>query len=652
MKRFLHQNKHQLDTHEKERLWLDIKAAQGADSRQPERRTRRVRFMPALGVTAVACTLVISVFVYQQMQLTGSGRPRVLDFQVATESPPPIGGLKEAELGKGKRTVTTETMQMQAFELLEDALTKPVGVVGGGGKLEVWGGSTGKMSSLMASPQKNMVAPTAPPSGSVTGGTTAPNGETYELMYFDHTGVNPFVATANDSLSTFAVDVDNASYTVARNYLNRGHLPPKDAIRVEEFVNFFAPGYPVVRDEVFGLNLDGGTSTFGQGYHLLRVGLQGRDVSDDERKPATLIFVIDISGSMATENRLGLVKQSLHLLLDELGEGDRVGLVVYGSRGEVRLEPTDISRRQHIQAAIDGLHAAGATNVYEGLRLAYEMARRDYRSERINRLIICTDGVANMGGSTKAEDILAAVRREADSGVTLSAIGFGMGNFNDVLLEKLSNDGDGNYYYVDRLDEAQRVFRENLTGLLQTIARQVKTQVAFDPRYVQRWRLLGYENRDVADRDFRNDDVDAGEIGAGHHVTALYELKLVNLPDRSSKQAVKLGVAQVRFEYPAHDTERAGQVREISRDITTGLLQSAGEQMPARFRLQTVAAEFAEILRGSYWAKESRLQDLAIMADALVKELDCEASVTELADLIHKAAALQTDADQPVDKQE
>jgi len=549
-----------------------------------------------------------------------------------------------------EHTVSSETFEEFAIESVEDALSKEAGVVSRAGELYVRGGRSQdqpfqdpgqtKAGGPSGVAPKSVHAPAPEPTkGSVTGGTTAPNGDPYELMYFDHTGVNPFVATEDDSLSTFAVDVDNASYTVARNYLIRGHLPPADAIRVEEFVNYFDPGLPAARDEVFGLNLDGAVSAYGEGYHLLRVGLQGMDVEAADRKPATLIFVVDISGSMDMENRLGLVKQSLHILLDELGEGDRVGLVVYGSRGEVRLEPTDVSRRETLVAAIDGLHSGGATNAHEGLKLAYDLARREDRAGRVNRLILCTDGVANMG-RTQAEAILKDVRREAGDGVTLSAIGFGMGNYNDVLLETLSNEGDGNYYYVDRLDEARRVFKENLTGLLQTIARQVKTQVAFDPRYVQRWRLLGYENRDVADRDFRNDAVDAGEVGAGHRVTALYEVKLVNLPDDGD---VTLGRAQVRFEFPVHDTERAGQVKEISRDIQAGALTGGFDTAGARLRLQAVAAEFAEILRGSFWARESDLNALAEVADAVAVELEGDADAAELADLVRKAAALQPD---------
>ncbi len=490
--------------------------------------------------------------------------------------------------------------------------------------------------------------------GSVTGGTTPPNGEQAELMYFESAGVNPFVATEDDSLSTFALDVDNASWTMTRNYLARGMMPPKDAIRVEEFVNTFDAGWPRHTDQPFRIHTEGARSRFGEGYHLLRIGLVGQDIDASERKPANLIFVIDVSGSMGSENRLGLVKNALHILLAELQEGDRVGIVVYGSRGEVRLPLTDISRREHIAAAIDQLHPNGSTNAAEGLELAYKMARDSYQAGSINRLILCSDGVANTGRSTEAGGVLDLVRKASDEGITLSTIGFGMGNYNDVFMEKLADQGDGNYHYVDKLDEAERVFRENLTGLLQTIAREVKVQVEFEKKFVQRWRLLGYENRDVADEDFRNDQVDAGEVGAGHQVTALYELKLrqpagseaaagsdSRLPDTAP--AFRVGTVRLRHEAPVHDMARAGQVSEIEQPILLSQFEGGYAAGTPWMRVQTVVAEFAEILRGSYWAKGHTLADLVPVADALASELAGDEQVQDLALMIRQAADLEAE---------
>ena len=520
--------------------------------------------------------------------------------------------------------IYSETFEKFAISSVEDALSKQAGVVKRAGELHMRGGRSGEVDFQI--------------DGFVTGGTTAPNGEPHELMYFEHSGFNPFVATEEDSLSTFAVDVDNASYTMARRYIDGGSLPPAEAIRVEEFINFFEAGYERQTEDTFAINCDGAPSRFGDGYQMVRVGLQGKTVLDENRKAANLVFLIDISGSMDQGNRLGLVKQSLRILLDELAEGDRVAIVVYGSRAEVRLEPTDINHREVILTAIESLRPSGATNAYAGLQEAYRIARENYKSHKLNRLILCSDGVANMGGSTKAEDMLEQIRKASDKGITLSTIGFGMGNYNDELMEKLADQGDGNYYYVDQPKEAQRVFSENLTGLLQTIARQVKVQVVFDTSKIQRWRLLGYENRDVADNDFRNDDVDAGEVGSGHQVTALYELKMVDDVSEGS-----LGTVHLRYEMPAHHSELEGQVMEISRPLQMEQLVPAFHLAPARYRLQVVVTEFAEILRGSFWAKERNLADLIPLADGLSEELAGDERVKELAALIRKAADLQSE---------
>jgi Ca-activated chloride channel family protein len=476
------------------------------------------------------------------------------------------------------------------------------------------------------------------PRGSVTGGTTPPNGESAELMYFEHTGVNPFVATEEDALSTFAVDVDDASWAVARNYLEHDDLPPAAAVRVEEFVNAFDPGWPGHAGDDLRVHVAGAPSRFGRGYELLRIGITGRDLPKEARRAANLVFVVDVSGSMGRENRLGAVRHCLTMLLDELQEGDRVGIVVYGSRGEVRLQPTDIERRGTIQAAIDGLVPNGSTNAYEGLKLAYEMARTHYEADKINRLILCSDGVANNGATTVAEEMLALVRRSSDEGISLSTIGFGMGNYNDVLMEKLADKGDGNYAYVDRREEAERVFRENLTGMLETVAREAKVQVEFDGRYVSRWRLLGYENRDVADRDFRNDAVDAGEIGAGHRVTALYEIKLT---DEGRGTEHDLGVVRLRWEAPRHDVKRAGEVTEIAAPIPrAAFFDRFGDAAP-RLRLQATVAEFAEILRGSYWAKDSTYEDVLAVVEGLAATEAGDGDAAEVARLVRAAARLQ-----------
>ncbi len=547
------------------------------------------------------------------------------EYMVDTRSMPAGAG----DLAGANQGVVTRTFDKYAVDSVNDALAKQsaerqslVGYPAGG----VRGGA-------------EQTAPGFAP-GSVTGGSTPPNGEKYELMYFEHAGVNPFIATEDDALSTFALDVDNASFSLARSYLDRGELPPAAAIRVEEFVNAIDAGWESVRKETFRIGLDGGPSRFGEGYQLLRVGIVGRSVDDAHRKAANLVFVIDTSGSMGRENRLESVKRALRTLVDELGEGDRVGIVTYGSQAEVRLPLTDVSRRGEILGIIDGLATDGSTNVADGLKLGYGVARRGFDAGLINRLVLCSDGVANTGQATDAEGILDLARRGSDDGVTLSAVGFGMGNYNDVLMEKLADQGDGNYFYVDGPREAERVFHENLTGMLQTIARQAKVQVEFDPKRVSRWRLLGYENRDVADRDFRNDAVDAGEVGAGNQVTALYEVKLAEPESDRGALEGRLGAVHLRWEAPEHDTAHAGKVTEIERPIDAAMFAARDGGGSAHRRAQVLAAEFAEILRGSYWAKESRVSSLVPLADGLAAELPREQAVQDLARMIRRAADL------------
>ncbi|MCP4571627.1 MAG: DUF3520 domain-containing protein [bacterium] len=541
-----------------------------------------------------------------------------------------------------EKVVTAETFEKYAIGSVGEALSRQSGIVTRAGEIYEPEGRTkssdaAKVRGGGAPPPPKIIQP-AP--GSITGGTTPPNGESAELMYFEHAGVNPFIATEEDALSTFAVDVDDASWSVTRSYLERGALPPAASVRVEEFVNAFDPGFPAHTDDDLRIHVDGAPSRFGTGYHLLRIGVTGRDLAPEERRAANLVFVVDVSGSMGRENRLGAVRHSLAMLLDQLQEGDRVGIVVYGSRGEVLLQPTDVERRQEIRAAIDRLVPAGSTNAYEGLKLAYDMARSNYEADKINRLILCSDGVANNGATTVAEEMLALVRRSEDEGISLSTVGFGMGNYNDVLMEKLANQGDGSYAYVDRREEAEQVFRENLTGMLENVAREAKIQVEFDPERVARWRLLGYENRDVADRDFRNDAVDAGEIGAGHRVTALYEVKLTAAGRDSDDD---LGLVRLRWEAPRHDTVRAGEITEIAAPLPrTALADRFGDAAP-RLRLQATVAEFAEILRGSFWAKESTLEDLLAVAEGLAATEAGSGDAAQVARLVRAAARLQAE---------
>ncbi len=462
------------------------------------------------------------------------------------------------------------------------------------------------------------------------GGSATVNDAAYDLTFFKHYGVNPFIDTEDDHLSTFAMDVDTASYSVARRFVQDGNLPDPASVRVEEFVNYFDQNYDPPTEDAFAIHLEGSPSPFGGEKHwLLRVGLQGREVSDDARKDATLVFAIDVSGSMAREDRLGLVKRSLRLLVDELRHTDEVGIVVYGDRGRVLLEPADGGESRAIMRAIDALEPGGSTYVEDGLRLAYEMASKRVRPGRITRVMLLSDGVGNVG-RTGADSILGQIRSHVDGGVTLTTVGFGMGNYNDILMEQLANDGDGTYHYVDSLTEARRVFVDNLVGTLQHIAKDAKVQVDFNPEVVRSYRLIGYENRDVADEDFRNDEVDAGEVGAGHSVTALYEVKLHEGVEGA------LGTVFLRYEDPD-----SGEVTELRRDLPRSELAASFEDASPTFQLSAVVAEYAEVLRESYWAREGTLGAVAREAARLARLIPGDNDVVEFAALTAQAERIQ-----------
>jgi Ca-activated chloride channel family protein len=349
-----------------------------------------------------------------------------------------------------------------------------------------------------------------------------------------------------------------------------------------------------------------------------------------------LTFVVDVSGSMDRENRLGLVKQALHELLENLREDDRVGLVIYGSRGDVLLEPS--LDHGEIRAAIDRLTPGGSTNAEEGLVLAYRLADRFREDGLINRVILCSDGVANVG-NTGPDSILERIKGSADNGIELTTVGFGMGNYNDVLMEQLADNGDGRYAYVDTLDEAKKLFVEELVGTLFTIGSETKAQVEFNPEVVSRYRLIGYENRDIADEDFRNDAIDAGEIGAGHTATAVYEIKLHRDLRRQSREEV----ATLRVRYLPFGAER---VKEIKHRLRLRDIDGRWEQASPSLKLATLVAEYAEILKQSYWSRTGDMDEVLRRAREIAPEFEGDERVAEWLELVEEAAELIRDAEE------
>jgi Ca-activated chloride channel family protein len=447
--------------------------------------------------------------------------------------------------------------------------------------------------------------------------------------FFQGYGVNPFVDAREDHLSTFALDVDTASYTVMRSYLEQGNRPPAEAVRVEEYVNYFNQGYPNPENIAFGVYADGAPSPFqGDGTLILRFGVQGYQVPEWQRKPATLTFVIDVSGSMADGNRLEMVKQSLQYLVDRLRPDDTVGIVVYSTDARLLLPITTGSDRNAILGAIYSLQPEASTNAEAGLKLGYSLAMQAYRSGTSNRVILCTDGVANVG-QTGPEAIMAEVHGYVAEGITLTAVGYGMGNYNDVLMEQLADSGNGNYSYVDSMEEARRIFVDDLTSTLQVIAMDAKIQVDFNPDTVGVYRLIGYENRAVADQDFRNDSIDAGEIGAGHSATALYAVQL-----RPGAQG-RIATVQLRWEDP--DTR---QVKEINGNFNTWDLAGRFEDTSPRYQLAVVVMQYAEVLRRSPWAYNISMDQVAGYASQVARSLGEDAQVSDFAALTSRAAQI------------
>ncbi|MBN2799379.1 MAG: VWA domain-containing protein [Deltaproteobacteria bacterium] len=448
-------------------------------------------------------------------------------------------------------------------------------------------------------------------------------------QYTDY-GVNGFTDVHRDALSTFAVDVDTASYTVTRRKLTEGYLPPAAAVRVEEFVNYLPYEYVQPRrGEPFAVDFEAAPSPWNPRNHIVRVGVQGKQVAYDQRKPVHLTFLIDTSGSMQSADKLELVKRSLIMLTEELQDGDTVAIATYAGNTSIALPPTPISHRAEIERALQRLTAGGSTAMSSGIDLAYQLADRTYSAGAVNRVIVASDGDANVG-STSHSEISQKIHGYAERGITLTTLGFGNGNYKDTMMERLANDGDGNYFYIDGEQEARRVLVDKLTGTLEVIAKDVKIQVDFNPDAVMAYRLIGYENRDVADRDFRNDKVDAGEIGAGHQVTALYEVALLD-----GYRGQDLATVRIRNKAPGPDAPAVERAYPLSSNKVRASLLESSDQL----RVALAAGTFAEILRGSPHVSEVSLSQVAQLARQAQRAEYPEDK--ELVTLIERAAQLR-----------
>jgi len=429
---------------------------------------------------------------------------------------------------------------------------------------------------------------------------------------------------ASDPVSTFSIDVDTGSYTNTRRWLNQGRLPPEDAVRVEEFINYFDYAYPAPRSRrvPFQVSTEIAPTPWNRNTLLLSIGIQGYRVPKTHLPASNLVFLIDVSGSMRSDDKLPLLQRALSVLADRLDARDCISIVVYAGASGVVLPPTSGSDRAAILAALNRLQAGGSTNGAAGIRLAYRLAQQQYIANGVNRVILATDGDFNVGVAS-TEELVDLVQRKRKAGIALTTLGFGSGNYNDHLLERLADEGNGNHAYIDRLSEARKVLGEELSATLMTIAKDVKIQIEFNPARVAEYRLIGYANRVLREEDFNNDKVDAGEIGAGHRVTALYEISLAGsagqrLPPRryaaragydrpeTDPRGGELAELRIRYKLPGEDTSRL-----LSSPVLGGGINKRGGNA---FNFAAAVAAFGQKLRGGRYLGSFSYADIAGLA--------------------------------------
>jgi Ca-activated chloride channel homolog len=445
-----------------------------------------------------------------------------------------------------------------------------------------------------------------------------PNTEEYE-------GVteNVFKGVTNDPLSTFSIDVDEASYTNVRRFINNGQQPPKDAVRIEEMINYFDYIYAQPKDEhPFNIVTEISDAPWNAKHKLVHIGLQGKRIATENLPPSNLVFLIDVSGSMSDVNKLPLLKSSLRMLVNELRPQDHVAIVVYAGAAGLVLEPTAGMEKEKIIAALDNLQAGGSTAGGAGIRLAYSTAKKHFLKEGNNRVILATDGDFNMGEASN-ESMEKLIEEERKSGVFLTVLGYGMGNYKDSKMEILADKGNGNYAYIDNITEAKKVLVNEFGGTLFTIAKDVKIQVEFNPANVSAYRLIGYENRMLKSEDFNNDKKDAGELGSGHTVTALYEV----IP--AGVKSTFFSVDELKYQKTSAGKEGANTdelltvkfryklpVGEVSRLIVHALKneQTAFSETSDNFRWAAAVAGFGMLLRESEYANGYTVEQVAQLA--------------------------------------
>ncbi|WP_255518137.1 VWA domain-containing protein [Fulvivirga sp. M361] len=472
--------------------------------------------------------------------------------------------------------------------------------------------------------------------------------ETFNTEEYDHIVENTFKDTWQNPFSTFSIDVDNASYSNVRRYLSNNVMPPKDAVRTEEFINYFNYQYPSPTDgHPFATITEVAECPWNNKNKLVHIGIQGKRLDYETSTPSNLTFLIDVSGSMASPGKLPLVKKSIRLLLDKLDNRDKVSIVVYAGAAGLILPSTSLTQKQKILHALEKLDAGGSTAGSEGMRLAYKVNQEGFIEGGNNRVVLATDGDFNVGISSSGE-LVRIIREERRKGIYLTICGYGMGNYKDGRMEQISNAGNGNYFYIDSIREAEKVFGREMRANLFTIARDVKVQVEFNPKVVKAYRLLGYENRILASEDFNNDQKDAGELGAGHSVTALYEV----IPAGSNQMVPKHSASRYQYSV-ANNTVDSNELMNIKlrykpleqdnsiliRHLVT-MKDLSLAQSSDNFRFSAAAAGFAMLLRGSDHSGALTYDNVMDLARQSSDPADTDRQ--EFISLVRSAALLET----------
>jgi Ca-activated chloride channel family protein len=442
---------------------------------------------------------------------------------------------------------------------------------------------------------------------------------------YDRIEENPFLRVSNNPLSTFSIDVDAASYSNVRRFINEGKLPPKDAVRIEELINYFPYEYPQPEgDRPFSVSTEISQAPWNPDHRLVHIGLQGKKISTENLPPSNLVFLLDVSGSMNEPNKLPLLKSAFRLLVNELRPNDKVSLVVYAGAAGVVLPPTPGNQKDKIFDAIEKLQAGGSTAGGEGIQLAYKLAKENFIKSGNNRIILATDGDFNVGLSSDSE-LVRLIEQKREEGVFLTVLGVGMGNLQDSKMEKLANKGNGNYAYLDNMLEAKKVLVKEIGGTLLTIAKDVKIQVEFNPTEIQAYRLIGYENRMLRSEDFKDDKKDAGELGAGHSVTALYEiipvgvksdvkvsdvdaLKYQKTVQKSASGSNELMQVKLRYKAPNQNTSQLLTSPVVDRGLKL-------EDASTNFKFSAAVAEFGMVLRDSQYKGKANFDDVLKLAN-------------------------------------